>query len=170
MEQVFCELRFTEARKLQGVAVRYGSVATTPWGTREQFQPGAFGDVSGLDVKMNLMHQRAELIARTGAGGLVLIDSPDALMVEAELPQTRAADDALVMVRNGMLRGLSLGFVAVEERYEMNTRNIIKATLNHIGVVDDPAYPDSYVEARMLQIRENDAERKMIRTIFKPWL
>ena len=169
MEQVYCELRYLEARKLHGVAIRYNTVGTTPWGTREQFQPGAFGDVSGLDVKMNLMHQRQEMIARTGGGGLILIDSPEALMVEADLPQTRAAEDALIMVRNGMLRGLSLGFIATEESFEMNTRNVVKAGLDHIGVVDDPAYPDSYVEARMLQIRENKPQ-KPERKIFKLWL
>ena len=42
---------------------------------REEFQAGAFGSVSALDVILNRQHDRRMPLARTGGGGLVLTDS-----------------------------------------------------------------------------------------------
>ena len=77
----FCELR-AEGRTLQGEALVYGDVAEFPWG-RERVEPGAFGEVG--DVILNRQHDRQTPIARTGGGGLSVIDSPEALRIRADL-------------------------------------------------------------------------------------
>ena len=58
MEYRFCELR-REGRTLEGKAIAYGDTARI--GARaERFLPGAFGaDVGGLDVLLNVQHDRA---------------------------------------------------------------------------------------------------------------
>ena len=147
IERRYAELRAEGGRRLSGVVVRYGEVSTgLPW--RETFMRGAFGDVAGLDVRLNVQHQRDRLLARTGGGGLELTDGPDALRMAADLPETREADDALVLVRRGVLRGLSVEFSARQERQDAGVRVISRASLPGLAVVDSGAYSGSIVAAR----------------------
>ena len=142
----FCEVR-REGRVLEGTAIAYGDLARV--GTRtERFEPGALGAVDSLDVLLNVQHDRGRVLARTGGGGLVLSDSPTALEVRAELPETAEANDTLKLIGAGILRGLSLEFQALRERMEGPTRVIQSARLVAIGVVDKPAYKASTVSAR----------------------
>ena len=143
-----------EGRNLRGVGIRYGEVARMPFG-RERFEPGAFGpSVSGLDVRLNVQHNRDRLIART-PGTLQLADGPDALRVMATLPETREADDALTLVRAGVLRGLSLEFRAGDAPIIDGVRTVRRAGLLAFGLVDTPAYHGSTVEARSFEIRQD---------------
>ena len=142
-ERRFAELR-QEGRRISGTAITYGSEAQI-LGFRERFESGAFGDVSALDVILNRQHDRARPLARTGGGGLELRDSVERLTIAADLPETRDADDALALVEAGILRGLSLEFVAIRETWQGNLRTISRATLRAVGIVDRPAYSDSAV-------------------------
>ena len=154
MEFRYCELR-QDGRNLYGVAMRYGSEARI-YGQRERFTPGAFGQVASLDVRLNVQHNRERLIARTGGGGLVLTDSPEALTISADLPDTREADDALTLVQKRILRGFSIEFDPVSERLDQGVRVLDRAALSAIGVVDLPAYRDSVAEARSELRRHGD--------------
>lgn len=149
------EIRFTdiraEGRTLSGTVIRYGDEARLPWG-REVIRSGAFGDVRAQDVILNRQHDRALPLARTGGGGLFLEDGAEALSVRAELPETRDSDDVLTLIRQGVLRGLSLEFTAKEESYEGDLRIISRAALQGVAVVDKPAYPSSLVQARMARL------------------
>ena len=124
----------------------YGALAYTPG--PERFEPGAFGDVRRADVILNRQHFRHIPLARTGSGGLSLIDSPAALRMRAALPETREASDALTLVRAGVLRGLSVEFIAHDETYQDGVRVIRGATLRNIGLVDRPAYAGATPEVR----------------------
>ena len=142
----FCEVR-REGRALSGVAIAYGDTARV--GARaERFLPGAFGDVSKLDVILNAQHDRSAPLARTHGGGLELDDSATALSVRATLPETRVADDILTLVESRVLRGFSIEFLAQRERLVGKTRELLAARLLNISVVDRPAYPQSTVAAR----------------------
>ena len=160
MEYRFCELR-REGRTLEGKAIAYGDTARI--GARsERFLPGAFGaDVGGLDVLLNVQHDRARPLARTG-GGLVLTDTAAALEVRAELPATREADDALELVGAKILRGFSLEFVALRERMEGPTRVITSARLAGLAIVDRPAYQQSVVSARAGEVEVPNRWRELI--------
>lgn len=150
-ERRYAELRHeADGRLLEGVAIRYGDVATLPWG-RERIEPGAFGDLADADLILNAMHDRARPLART-AGGLVLVDGADALEVRATLPETREADDALTLVRSRVYRGFSIEFATGAERIEGRgadaIRVIERAALVDLAVVDRPAYGDSRITTR----------------------
>ena len=112
--------------------------------------PGAFGDVSKLDVILNVQHNRDKPIARTKGGGLELVDSRIELVVRAELPETPDADNVLVLRRNKILRGMSIEFYP--KRYEIDeaTNTIVhhEAELRNIGVVDRPAYTKAKLDPR----------------------
>ena len=132
---------------MSGTLIRYGDTASLPFGF-ERFAPRAFGDVSQLDVLLNVAHVRQRPLARTGGGGLVLADTDTALTVRAELPATRESDDTLALIRGGVLRGLSLEFSSIDERMEGDTRILERAELQGLAIVDKPAYSDSTVAAR----------------------
>ena len=123
-------------RTLSGVAMPYGTIAPD---FRERFEPGAFGEVRGMDL--NLQHDPAVVVVV----GASLEDSPQALSVSATLPDGSAA---LALVRRGALRGFSIEFRATAERREAGVRVIERADLTGLALVDKPAYPGAAAEVR----------------------
>ena len=147
VERRYVELRAdAEGRVLRGTAVTYGDVATLPFG-RERIEAGAFAPLG--DVILNASHDRTAPLARTAGAGLDLADSAERLAFAATLPETRAADDVLALVRTGVMRGASIEMRVTAERVESGVRVIERAALTGIGIVDTPAYPASEIEARM---------------------
>ena len=148
MEIRYCELRadFAE-RRLEGTAMRYGDIGQVG-SFRERFEAGAFGDLATADVILNRQHQRGEPLARTGGAGLVLVDTNLELRISATLPETRAADDVLALVKASVLRSLSIEFRATRERRESGIRVVTRAVLAGVSVVDSGAYLMSTVAAR----------------------
>ena len=153
------ELRFNaETGSLEGTAMQYGDVATLPWG-KERFEAGAFGDSLG-DVILVRDHRRDSPLARTEGGGLELVDTAQSLEVRAVLPDTGDARDTLELVRRKVLRGLSVGFVAIRERVEAGVRIVSQARIDHIAVVDRPAYPSAVIEARSAAVAALSTEAR----------
>ena len=97
--------------------MKYGDARPDSQFGSERFEAGAFGDVDKLDVLLNIQHDDNRLVARTGGGGLTLIDGTDALEMSADLPETRDAEDALTLVRSGVLRGLSVEFQGAQRTF-----------------------------------------------------
>ena len=126
-------------RTVSGVAMPYGEV-TDRGMFRETFEPGAFGPVDEIDATLNVMHQGTRLVARTGGGGLLLRDTPAGLLASADLPATREADDTLTLIHRGVLRGLSVEFRAIRDKWEGNLRRVARAALEGLGIVDRPSY------------------------------
>ena len=144
-ERRYSALTAGAGRELSGTAITYGEVASLPWG-RERFEAGAWESLA--DIRMDVQHVRARIIARTGGGGLELSDGPEALRIRAVPEQTREAEDALRLVRRGVLRGLSIEFRATETRMERGIRIVERAELAAVSLVDSPAYPSSVPEVR----------------------
>ena len=59
-----------------------------------------------------------------------------------------AYDSVLSLVGDRLTTGLSVEFVALEERRTNGTRVVTQAALPGLGIVDEPAYPASGVEVR----------------------
>ena len=143
---LYCRAEISPDNELQlsGIAVRYGSVATLPFG-KETIDAGAFGDVSQSDLILNQQHDRGKPLARTGGGGLEITNSPTELTLQATLPDTQAAREAITLVRNDVLRGFSIEFRAIREYVKNQIVHVAEAALYGIALVDKPAYPDSQV-------------------------
>lgn len=138
------ELSPSNPSELSGRVIRYGDVATLPFG-KEVIDRGAFGDLSSADVILNRQHDRGKPLARTGGGGLEVIDSPTELTLRAELPDTPSGNEALTLVRSGVLRGFSIEFRALREYVKNQILHVAEGSLVGIALVDRPAYPDSHV-------------------------
>ena len=152
-EQRYSNLSLDDGRRLRGVVMKYNTAADVGGGLLELFRPGAFGDVGAQDLLLNWQHQRERPLARTGGGGLTLTDSDVALEMAAVLPDTREANDAVEMVKAGIMRGLSVEFHATRETMQGNMRVVEAARLVGVGLVDVPAFPGSTVEARETRAR-----------------
>ena len=172
-ETRFLELRAVpdaDSRELSGVALRYGTIARLPFG-RERFVAGAFGNLENADVVLNRQHDRRVPLARTGGGGLFLSDSAEALEVRADMPETREADDVLVLARQRILRGFSIEFAPLQDRFVTVDGKIVmeiqRAKLVNIAVVDRPAYTNSVLKARW---EEYTAQQVAVERTWKVWL
>ena len=142
--------------QLSGRAVRYGDVATLPFG-KEIIDAGAFGDLEQADLILNRQHDRGKPLARSGGGGLEIVDSATELMLRADLPDTEPAREAITLVRNKVLRGFSIEFRALSEYVADRIIHVAKAELVGIALVDKPAYPDSQVfRHQALDMEPND--------------
>ena len=132
---------------ITGVVMRYGDIATLPWGT-EEFAPGAFGDLGKAELWADRMHQRTQPLANTLEGSLRFKDSPTELTTEIDLPDTTAGRDVEMEVLKGLMRGLSITFRTIKDElnYETNHRKVTLSKLFGWGVVDRPAYPRSKVD------------------------
>ena len=158
IERRYVEVRADdEGRVLRGTAVTYGDVANLPFG-RERIEAGAFAPIG--DVILNASHDRSTPLARTAGAGLELADSGERLAFSATLPETRAADDILTLVRTGVMRGASIEMRVTGQRFESGVRIIERATLAAIGIVDSPAYPQSEIEARRKVHQEAAPKRR----------
>ena len=133
------ECRAADGR-LSGVVMRYGSPGVGPDGP-EVFTPGAFGAIPDA-VPLNLQHDGSLMLDAAAE----LRDSTEALMLES-----RATPEGVRrLVKRGALTGLSVEFRCVEERQVDGVREIVRADLLGVGLVDVGAYRDSVVEARAL--------------------
>ena len=147
LERRFSEL-IQKGRIIEGTALLYGEVATgAPF--PERFEAGAFQPLG--DIPFTVQHDRRRIIARNGGGGLELQDTTESLKIRAKLLETREAQDAHLMISNGLLRGLSIEFYPTSESQENGVRVLSKAVLTTISAVDDPAYDGSHIEARQLR-------------------
>ena len=81
-------------------------------------------------------------------GGSTLRDSPEALLLEADLPALPLSDPkALDEIASGTLSGLSIEFHATQESRDGEIRVVEKADLAGIGLVASPSYPN-FAESR----------------------
>ena len=143
---VYCRAEISPDKDMQlsGLVMKYGDIAQLPFG-KEVIDSGAFGDVSKADLILNRQHDRSKPLARTGGGGLEIIDSPTELRLQADLPDTPTGREAITLVRNGVLRGFSIEFVSTREYVRDRELHIAEGRLYGIALVDKPAYPDSQV-------------------------
>ena len=88
------------------------------------------------------MHERADIIARTAGGGLVLDDNATRLHLRADVPEYRA--DVRDQVARRILRGLSVEMRVTAEDWPAPDQRIIRAAeLHALALVDRAAYGDT---------------------------
>ena len=132
-----------EGRKLTGTVMRYGEVSPSH---KERF---ALGSLRMADaVHLDLNHDRERAVAWHPGGGLELRDEDGVMILSAELPPIPAADRALDEIRTGKATGLSVEFRAVKESRSEGVRVIEDAILSGVGLVSQPSYEGSRIEAR----------------------
>lgn len=145
-------------RRLEGYAATFGTEARVA-DFIETIKPGAFsGSInSGADILALADHDPARVLGRTRSGTLRLAEDSRGLAFDLTLPDTQAAHDVIALAQRGDLGGMSFGFVATDERWQGNRRELRAVKLLEISVVSAwPAYPETTITARS---RQNVADR-----------
>ena len=150
----------TETEKgkiIEGKAIVYNSptvLYTDRFGNeyREIISSEALNDVDLSDVPLKYNHsqEKAKILARARQKTLILDNQPDGLHFKAEL-RTNLGEDIYESIKAGDIVGCSFGFICDEDEFDndTNTRTVKKIyKLTDISVVDEPAYKQTFVEAR----------------------
>jgi Escherichia/Staphylococcus phage prohead protease len=136
-----------DGRTLSGLAIPYGLEIDLGAYT-ESFVRGAFAGTDPAEVPLTATHPRdgGELpigITRD------LRDEPDGLHGVWYVSDTALGNEVLTLVRDGAVRGLSIGFVPLPDgdRWSRDRSRVERraALLDHIAVVRSPAYPTARI-------------------------
>ena len=140
-------------RRLTGYVATYGTEARIGHFT-ERIAPGAFAAslASGRDILALLDHKPDALLGRTKSGSLTLREDAKGLSFDLQLPDTTAGRDLIALAERGDLGGMSFGFVAKDEAWTGDTRELRAVELHEISVVQSwPAYQQTEISLRNRQ-------------------
>lgn len=148
------ELRGIDGRTIVGRAVPWDEVADIGGRFREVFRRGAFeAQLAGGQLhRVHLFGAHKDRLdgrlplARTAS----LTDEPSGLFGEWPVPKTSAGDDALALVRDGVVSGLSVGFRSLNRGSRKTGDGIVErvaAHLDHVTLCTEPAYASAGVLA-----------------------
>jgi len=139
-----------EDHTLTGLCVPYGRTTYRAGHPRgERFLPGAFAAASGA-AKIRLTDSHDETGRRPVGVATVLEDTPQGLMGTFRFYNTPEGRGAWENTLEETYGGLSVGFLADQERRAADgAREVVRARLFHVSLVDEPAYED----ARVLAVR-----------------
>jgi len=151
----------SDGRTITGIVVPYDTEARVSDGGApyvERFQRGAFAKTiaeRGDRVKLLVSHDRRSLpIGRA----VSLVEQPDGLHIEARVSATRQGDEALELVRDGVVDSLSIGFRPIASRNDRGVTVRTEARLDEVSLVLFGAYED----ARITAVRSADQPRLTI--------
>jgi HK97 family phage prohead protease len=129
----------------------------------ERIAPGAFTDVMSDDVRCLFNHQPDHVLGRTGNGTLNLMQDDKGLAFNNDMDaDTRIGRDVYQFVKRGDVTGCSFAFIVSKSTWtEEDTdgvtnvaRTIEKiSSLYDVGPVTYPAYEQTNVDARLLELR-----------------
>lgn len=137
-------------RTLTGYAAVFGQ-ETRIGGFTERIKPGAFSKslASGRDILALLDHRADALLGRTASGTLKLTEDAKGLRFDLELPDTQAGRDLVALAERGDLGGMSFGFIAEDEAWTGNTRELRQVDLREVSVIQAfPAYQQTEISLR----------------------
>lgn len=161
-----------EGRTVSGLAIPFSSPSELiqEYGKTfyESIAPGAFDEsIKTRDVYAFLLHDSKQPLASTRSKTLTLDNSNDGLRFSFSLPDTSYANDALALIRSGVLRGMSFGFAPGKTRQTtLNGKPHLireKATLKEISIVYAPAYEKTSVNLRDKGLANESVENIMYR-------
>ena len=144
--------------RLVGHAAIFDSLSEDLGGFREIIKPGAFSRTlaSNRDPLALVAHMPSLVLGRRSAGTLRLSQDTRGLAFEIDVPNTTAANDLLVSVERGDIKGCSFGFTtpkggdAWREDGGQMVRTLTDVDLHEITVTANPAYTDTTVALRAL--------------------
>ncbi|MDX9718435.1 MAG: HK97 family phage prohead protease [Thauera sp.] len=137
-------------RVLTGYAAVFGT-ETRMGSFTERIAPGAFSKslASGRDILALLDHRADVLLGRTASGTLKLTEDAKGLRFDLELPDTQAGRDLVALAERGDLGGMSFGFIAEDEAWTGNTRELRQVDLREVSVIQAfPAYQQTEISLR----------------------
>jgi HK97 family phage prohead protease len=141
-----------------GYAAKF-NVPSEPLPFIERIAPGAFGKSlrqRSKDVRLYVNHNSDMVLASKRSGTLRLSEDDTGLRVEADLPNTTAANDLKELMRTGVVSTMSFGFTVPRggDKWsgDGSERTLTGINLHEVSVVTGfPAYPQTTAAVRSLE-------------------
>lgn len=132
---------------------------------QEIIEPGVFGEAlerafeTGRNIEFLENHDPLKILSSTKNGSLTLEENKDGLYFEARIVKTTWGKDLYLLVKEGIIEGLSFGMTVREEEWfqdenGMAIRLIKKIDLFEVSALKTPAYPMTFLESRGLELAE----------------
>ena len=160
-------------RYIEGKAISF-ETESNDLGFIEIIHKGAITDetIKKSDIIFNYNHNRDNILARSnhGEGSLSIKVLDDGVYFGLDAPHTRFADEILEQIKRGDLCKCSFCFTVPEiegaDKWSKRSDGKIQRDIYQINelfdlsVVVDPAYSDTYISARKLELEE--AEKRLL--------
>lgn len=113
----------------------------------------------GIDLLFN--HDKRQILSTTENGSLNVEEDEVGLYFSTRISKTSWGKDLYELVKDGIIKGLSFGMVVKEDNWQMTRdgialRTILDIDLFEISAVQRPAYPESLLELRDIEVIEVD--------------
>lgn len=147
-----------EKRTLTGYAAVFNA-RSNDMGFYEVIKPGAFTSTLSQDVPALFNHDSNYVMGRTSSGTLRLEEDEKGLRFEVDVPNTTWANDLLVSIQRGDIKGCSFAFSVAKggDTFERDASGKALRTISKVErlydvspAVTNPAYKDTSVSLRSL--------------------
>jgi HK97 family phage prohead protease len=155
----------TKKKKIAGYASVFNSPSVDLGGFREIVKPGAFDRNFGpngptADVRALVDHDPSKILGRTKSGTLSLSVRSKGLYVEIDPPDTQVARDLMKTIERGDVDAMSFGFRTHGDKWGKKDgetiRELTDVELFDVSAVTFPAYPDTQVALRSLDLFQKE--------------
>lgn len=132
---------------------------------REIISPGTFAEalakarMKEQDIDFLFEHDKDRILSSTANASLLLEEDEVGLYMEAKISKTSWGKDLFVLIKDNIVRGLSFGMKVLREDWSRGAdgiplRTITDIELYEISALKAPAYQNTLLEARGLEIAE----------------
>lgn len=132
---------------------------------REIISPGTFTEaltkarMKEQDIDFLFEHDKDRILSSTANASLLLEEDEVGLYMEAKISKTSWGKDLFVLIKDNIVRGLSFGMKVLREDWSRGPdgiplRTITDIELYEISALKAPAYQNTLLEARGLEIAE----------------
>lgn len=126
----------------------------------EKIAPGAFQraiDNSQRDIDFLAEHDNKKILASTRNGSLKLKEDDKGLFMSATITPTSWGRDYYELIKAGILKNMSFGFRTIKDSWrsidlDLFERTVEELELFEVSVVRDPAYSQSSIAARGIDL------------------
>ncbi|MCU1805165.1 phage major capsid protein [Cytobacillus firmus] len=128
----------------------------------EKISKGAFNRaiMNAKEISFLAEHDSKKILASTRNGSLKLREDAQGLYMEAEIVPTSYGTDTYELIKSGIFQNMSFGFRTLNDSWKQGVANIYERTINElelfeVSVVKNPAYSQSTIAARGIDLIED---------------
>ncbi|WP_191566222.1 phage major capsid protein [Metabacillus idriensis] len=129
----------------------------------EKIAPGAFSRAiknAKYDIDFLAEHDSKKILASTRNQSLLLYEDEIGLFMSANIVPTSYGKDYYELIGSGILRNMSFGFRTVRDSWKQSSSGLAERTIHElelfeVSAVKNPAYSQSTLSARSIEIIEN---------------
>lgn len=144
---------------------------------KEKISRGAFKRAieKAKEIHFLAEHDNSKILASTRNDSLQLSEDANGLYMSATVAPTSWGKDYYELIKSGILKNMSFGFRSIKDSWKKTTQGYFERTIHElelfeVSVVKDPAYSQSSISARGIDVVEEvevpaEVKREIVRNI-----